>query len=230
MLYDDLEKDEIKAILAYNLKELRSKKNMTQEDLINDLGEELISLRSYKSYESGNSDCLPSVENLVALASYYECSLDYLVLDHRDSIYLDSFSKKDNLLRLCGLIYSLALRPEKDNDPNSITYGQYYFLSNDLEISLLIDKLIAFSRDKNIKYYQKSIKIERNIIEDYYNIVNEIDGLDDDWSPSLERYNQFLEKYGMDKNDYYARHLAMIERERTYYEKRKRTIKKGKNK
>ena len=216
MFYDYLEKDEIKEIIAHNLKELRKQKKLTQEALIFDLGEDLISLRSQKSYESGNSELLPSVENLVVLANYFGCSLDYLVLDHT-SLNLKSFSEKDCLLRLCGLIYSLALKPEKDNNPNSLSFGQYYFVANDLETSLLMDKIEALSREKNVKYYQKGEEIEKDIINEYYNIVNEIEDLDDDWSPSMERYNQFLEKHGINSEFYLAKHLAMIEKERNYY-------------
>lgn len=224
MLCDYIGKDDIKRIVAENLKELRKKKKLTQEELIQDFsekyGNDLISLRSYKSYESEKSEYIPSIEKLVLLADYFMCSLDYLICNH-NSTYNDSFYKKDCLIRLCGLIYSLVLRPVKIIDQNSPYFGNYCFLSFDSEVNLLLDKMEVKSEEKNIKYYKKGEAI-KDLIEDYYNIVNEIDDLDDDWSPTFERFNQLLVKSGINPDDYLSNHLMKIEEERRYYKKMKK--------
>ena len=45
--------------IAQNLKKLRKYKGLTQEELISNIGEENLSLRSYKTYESGTSNLVP---------------------------------------------------------------------------------------------------------------------------------------------------------------------------
>lgn len=59
--------------LADRLRELRSERNLTQKDVYTALG---IAPIVYQRYEYGRS---PSVENLIALADYFDISLDYLV-------------------------------------------------------------------------------------------------------------------------------------------------------
>ncbi len=56
------------------LRALRKSKNMTQEDLVETLG---ISLRAYRYYERGQRE--PTLSTLVALADFYDLSLDELV-------------------------------------------------------------------------------------------------------------------------------------------------------
>ncbi len=80
--------------IATNLRKLRKSKNITQEELIKTIGEEKLSLRSYKTYESGTSSTIPLLEKIILLAEYYNVSLDYLILS-KASTYDDSLSKKD---------------------------------------------------------------------------------------------------------------------------------------
>jgi transcriptional regulator with XRE-family HTH domain len=56
------------------LKLCRNIKNISQRQLAEDLG---ISVRAYKYYESGERE--PTVSTLIALADYFDVSLDYLV-------------------------------------------------------------------------------------------------------------------------------------------------------
>lgn len=60
--------------LGSRLKQLRTKQNIYQKDLAAFLD---ISLRGYQLYESG--DGYPSVLGLIALADFFDVSLDYLV-------------------------------------------------------------------------------------------------------------------------------------------------------
>lgn len=61
-------------ILAIRLKELREERRIYQRELANVLG---MSFRGYQNYETGQSE--PKLATLVAIADYYQVSIDYLV-------------------------------------------------------------------------------------------------------------------------------------------------------
>ena len=74
--------------LARNLRFLRKKNHLNQEDLANMLS---ISRQAYCNYE--NSSRTPDIENLVILAAHFHISLDQLILhDLEDEALLDSSS------------------------------------------------------------------------------------------------------------------------------------------
>ena len=56
------------------LKELRKERRLYQRELAELLG---ISVRGYQCYETGEHE--PGVKKLIALADYYQVSIDYLV-------------------------------------------------------------------------------------------------------------------------------------------------------
>mgnify|MGYP001147740298 CR=1 FL=1 len=56
------------------LKELRTSRRLYQRELAELLG---ISIRGYQCYETGEHE--PGVKKLIALADYYNVSIDYLV-------------------------------------------------------------------------------------------------------------------------------------------------------
>ena len=67
------------------LQNLRKSRNLSQKEVSNALG---ISASVLSNYES--SERTPSLENLIALASFYRCSTDYLLgLDKHTSASLD---------------------------------------------------------------------------------------------------------------------------------------------
>ena len=61
-------------ILAKRLKELRESRRLYQRELAEILD---MSFRGYQNYEVGQSD--PKLETLIAIADYYNVSIDYLV-------------------------------------------------------------------------------------------------------------------------------------------------------
>ena len=61
-------------ILGERLRKLRKDRKVLQQTMADGLG---VSLRSYQFYESGEYD--PSLPNLIALAAYFQVSIDYLV-------------------------------------------------------------------------------------------------------------------------------------------------------
>ena len=61
-------------LLAKRLKELREGRRIYQRELAEILG---MSFRGYQNYETGQSE--PKLETLIALADYYQVSIDYLV-------------------------------------------------------------------------------------------------------------------------------------------------------
>ena len=56
------------------LKELRISRNLTQKDVYEGIG---MSMLGYQRYEYGTRE--PAYQNLLALADYFDVSLDYLV-------------------------------------------------------------------------------------------------------------------------------------------------------
>ena len=62
------------SIFSERLRQLRTAKKVYQKDMAEFLG---ISLRAYQLYESG--DGLPSVPGLIAIADYFNVSIDYLI-------------------------------------------------------------------------------------------------------------------------------------------------------
>ena len=62
--------------LSNRLKELRKVVNLSQAQLSNDLE---ISQRIYEYYESPTSTHLPTCKNLIKMANYFNCSIDYIL-------------------------------------------------------------------------------------------------------------------------------------------------------
>ena len=60
--------------LGERLRKLWKDRKVLQQTMADELG---VSLRSYQFYESGEYD--PNLPNLIALADYFQVSLDYLV-------------------------------------------------------------------------------------------------------------------------------------------------------
>jgi len=60
-------------VLPSILKQLRSSKNVSQREVSSSIG---VTERNYQNYESGNRK--PNYDNLIAIADYYNVSIDYL--------------------------------------------------------------------------------------------------------------------------------------------------------
>lgn len=67
--YGEKEKNMLK-----NLRELRRKCGMTQKELGNVVG---LTQQTINKYENGNAE--PNIRTLIALADYFETSVDYLI-------------------------------------------------------------------------------------------------------------------------------------------------------
>ena len=198
--------------IATNLRKLRKSKNITQEELIKTIGEEKLSLRSYKTYESGTSSTIPLLEKIILLAEYYNVSLDYIILS-KASTYDDSLSKKDCLKRLGRLIYSQTLIPEKDEDKNSAYYGKYIFKSYDPDTTLFLEKYSAVCLEHNNDFEYKGI-VRFKHLADFDEIINGMADLDEDWSLSKERFNYLLMEMGINPLEFEKEHLAAINEKR----------------
>lgn len=59
---------------AQRLKELRTGRRVYQREMAQMLG---LSIRGYQCYETGEHE--PGIKNLIALADYFNVSIDYLV-------------------------------------------------------------------------------------------------------------------------------------------------------
>lgn len=84
-----------------NLKLLRANAGLNQRDMAQKLN---IAKATYAHYESGRSE--PSIDTLIKLADYFNCSIDYL-LGHETKgiLHLDSFTESQQ--KAIGLIKKL---------------------------------------------------------------------------------------------------------------------------
>ena len=198
--------------IATNLKALRAKKGLTQIQLIQAIGEEKISLRSYKTYENENSSRVPLLEKIAVIADYYKCSLDFIVFNKK-SIYSDSFSLEDCFKRLSELICSMVLIPQKETDVNSDYYGKYYFLAYDKEVTYYIDKLFLISKQKNDKYEYYGIYDLKML--DYYNqVIDDFRDLNISFEPSEKRLKKVLLESGLNPDEFLKNNEERIQKKR----------------
>ena len=202
--------------IAKNLKFLRKEKGLSQEELISMIGEENISLRSYKSYENEKSRRLPQMDKLLILSDFYKCPIDNII-SNRQCIYQDSFSKKDCFQRLVDLISSLVLIPVKENDEKSKFYGKYCFYAFDYETSLFLDKLFCLSKENNINFEYLG-EINLNILNKFHQIINELPNLNEDWSLSKKRFMQISLESGLNYEDFETKHIEAIAKKRKIQE------------
>lgn len=198
--------------ISNNLKILRKKKKLTQEQVVNLIGEENISLRSYKTYEAGNSLTVPLLDKLIILAEFYNVSLDSLIFN-KPLTYDDSFTKKDCFKRLGRLIYSLVLVPEKDNDPSSKHYGKYFFYNLDNDVTLFLDKISLICSQKDIAFEYKNKNLYKGI-DDFDEAFKDIDDLHEDWSPTLKRFNFLLEEENINSAEFLKERINRIIKKR----------------
>lgn len=205
-----MEHEKLVANISKNLKNLRKKHNLTQKELIEKIGEEYISLRTYKSYESKDNELLPDLDKMIVLAEFYKCSLDQIIFG-KESIYNDSFTKGDSLKRLLLLIYSLVLIPQKESDPTNKYYGYYYFLAYDKEVSFFMDKYIAdlISIDYRYKIYNEN---KYNKLLDFNEVLSNEKDLEKDWRPTIKRASLQLIENGIDPEKYLKEKLDDIEK------------------
>ncbi len=192
---------EISRNIANNLKHLRKGKGVTQEQLISEIGDYNLSLRSYVTYESGEGD-MPSLEKLVLLADYFNCSIDYLIRGV-DNTPDNSFMLTDNLKRLSFLIFSLCLIPIEGDGTSEC---KYKFISLDKEMELFIDKLMALSKDVNYLFDYQGKKIGY-LMNKYIEISKSFKEYDEDQKPSLERFNRQFVLNGENPNEVMKKRL-----------------------
>jgi len=65
-----------KSQFVTRLKELRLKSGLSQAVVCNNTG---IAQRLYEFYESENNSGVPTYKNLIKLANFFDCSIDYLL-------------------------------------------------------------------------------------------------------------------------------------------------------
>lgn len=204
--------EEIKNNISKNLIKLRKEKKLTQQQLIEKIGEENISLRTYKEYESKKSYRTPQIEKIIILAEFFGVSLDQIVLG-KASTYDDSYTKKDNLKRISRLIYSLVLMPIKEEDSNSPFYNKYYFVSFDPEVDIFLENINTLSKLKNYNFEYKDIYNYKGI-EDFDECMASISNLNEDWKISESRFNYNLVERGINPQEYLKYKIESINSKR----------------
>ena len=88
-------------IMKNNLKPLRKRKKLTQEELASLIH---VSTDTYRNYETGRSD--PSLETLITLSKIFECSTDEILL-------IESFEIKQIQADLFKLLKELQIIIQK---------------------------------------------------------------------------------------------------------------------
>ena len=207
-----MELEKIIKNISKNLRGLREEHDLTQEQLIQEIGEEYLSLRSYKSYEKGSLTKVPLLEKLILLADYYHVSLDYLVFN-KPSTYDDSNTKGDCLKRLTNLIYTNVLFPVKEEDIKSQYYGKYLFLAYEPEVQVFMRSFEAICADHNYQFEylnQNPFKGRKTWDKAFRNMKN----LNDDWSPTKQRYDSLLIEAGYDPVKFFNEHMEKLEKHR----------------
>lgn len=182
--------------IAKNLKKLRKERKLSQAQVIDLIGEHMVSLRSYKDYESGKTT--PTIDKMVILANFYGCSLDYLTTG-RSTTFDDSFTWTDSFKRLNRLIYPLAVISKKITDENNLCCGKYMMLVIDKETNEYLDSL-------NSKIGLDNLMNERGImtihsIEAFDEVCQKFSFLKGDLDISEERIAKYLSEVGCIKNE-----------------------------
>lgn len=137
---------EIREAVAKTLKELRKANHLSQEDIVKKIGEDKISLRTYKTFESGKGKYVPSLEKISLFAEFYHKPIDYFI-SGRTFTYDDDFSWEATIKRFDRLFFGLVLVPCDEN--NNI------FFIHDDELKLYLDQLTAKSSNSNYKFDKK---------------------------------------------------------------------------
>ena len=196
--------------ISKTLKKLREEKGLSQQQLVDQIGDYNLSLRSYKSYESGNSNRVPLLDKLILLADFYKCPLDYIVYG-RECLYDDSFLRIDEFKRLAALIYSLVLIPVRETNPDNDYYNKYYFISYDDDLHLLVEKINTKSMEMNHYYYKNDKKI-MGLYKEYKTIINGMEDLNEDMQPTPERLIETLKRNGIDPDVYWENVKSKIKK------------------
>jgi len=183
------------------LKDLRKKKNLTIEKLVETLNKECfccINEKTIRRYEKGQF--LPEIDNLIVLSQFFDVSLDYLMYGIETSND-NSFTWYDSFKRLGRLVFSGVLIPWKIDDQNSSYYGRYCFSAFDKEVDIFMDKLLAYAKEWNYSF-EKTGEIVEIDIHTFDNILKPTKDISDDLSPSIERLLKINEAYKQNPYEY----------------------------
>lgn len=126
------------SIFSERLKQLRKQRNITQKQLGELLG---ITERGYQNYEIGKST--PNYETLVAIADFYNISVDFLMGRENDDILIPSFIMKEEPYRQMSAATKMV-------------YGM--LLSNYGYSELDIDKKLSQSKKVSVDYLTEELK------------------------------------------------------------------------
>ncbi|MBS7276268.1 MAG: helix-turn-helix transcriptional regulator [Eubacteriales bacterium] len=204
---------ELKKEIGNRLRDLRKERGLSIEGMIELLCHKYqlaIDEKTIRRYENGTY--MPKIDNIITLSEFFEVPIDYLIFGKRYTDD-DSYSWASTFKRLNRLILSSVLIPEMEDDKSSPFYGKYYFLSYDDEVSVYIERLICFSKDKNYSFEVRSQNPYFSIL-DYDNLIGDFNKYDDDLRPSINRINTVFKAAKIDPNKYLNDRLAAIHEKR----------------
>ena len=126
--------------LARNLRFLRKKNHLNQEDLANMLS---ISRQAYCNYE--NSSRTPDIESLVILAAHFHISLDQLILHDLEAESLLSTSPFSSSIREATSPYLVSSSDASSDSSQSV---DVYLTSHKQGIEKITDNYIYLSPEE----------------------------------------------------------------------------------
>lgn len=197
--------------IGLRIKCARLKKDMQISDLCLQLNYENrnISTRTIERYEAGHNT--PKADLLIDLCKVLEVSPEYLLFGKEK--YEESITWTDAFKNLNRLLTTLVVLPQKDNDPNSKTYGKYYFEAFDIETKMYLDKIFSYSENRNYLFEYLNNKMKFNL-KDLDEIADGYKDLNEDLSDLETRIGKFLKIRNVDPLDFLNEKIKDIQSKR----------------
>mgnify|MGYP002524712835 CR=1 FL=1 len=201
--------EKFKKEFGSRLQALRKNKNLTIDKFVETLSNEFhldMDEKSVRRYECG--EYLPKIDNLIAISEYFGVSLDFLIYGKQTSDD-NSYTWQDTFKRLNRLIFSAVLIPWMENNKNSPFYGKYYFTSYDEEVSVYMERLLSFTKDKNYNFEVRR-KSPFFDIQDYDHLIGDFGEYTDDLRPSPKRMDDVLRAAHEDPKAFLKERLRVL--------------------
>lgn len=200
--------EKFKAEVGKRLRELRERKGMTINEVVERLSNEYYSdvdEKSIRRYEKG--EFLPKTDNLVCLAELFGTTLDYIVYGKKTSDD-NSFTWYDQFKRLNRLIYSLTLGFYQDSAD-----GKIFIELWDEEAKIYWERLQSFSRDKNYSFEVREGD-PTFTVDDLDDLFMDFKSYKEQLYPTPYRLYKMMISHGQDPEEYLHQKIKEIERKR----------------
>ncbi|MBO5040021.1 MAG: helix-turn-helix transcriptional regulator [Clostridia bacterium] len=180
---------------------------MTREKLVEILSNEYlvdIDKKSIQRYENG--EFLPKIDNLIALAEFFDSTLDYIVYGKETSDD-NSFTYYDAFKRLNRLIFSLSIDLVKDND------GKIYIQLCDEEAKVYWERINTYGAGKNYSFDVRNGDPTINV-KDMDELFSDFTKYKEQLLPNMDRFVKLLKTRGINPEIFHDQRIEEIKRKR----------------